>query len=92
MSFESLCIIFTLKSFTEWQDPYNSFNIFKKQNLLKVLWCFSALSVLLACPHEGTWLDMRIFVLNQAGRHLTNQGVWFFRVLSFCWAYAFTLR
>ena len=35
MSFESLCIFFTLKSFTEWQDPYNSFNIFKKQNLLK---------------------------------------------------------
>ena len=56
MSFESLCIFFTLKSFTEWQDPYNSFNIFKKQNLLKVLWCFSAFSVLLACPHEGAWL------------------------------------
>ena len=32
---ESQYIIFTLKSFTEWQDAYNAFNIFEKQTLVK---------------------------------------------------------
>ena len=61
ISIESHYIIFTLKSFTEWQDAKMLSKFSRNKNWLKVIFrCFLAFSFLLACSYGGAWLDMRI--------------------------------
>ena len=70
---ESQYIIFTLKSFTEWQDAYNAFNFLEKQNLVKshrlVLFnFFSPFSMFIW--RWLTWLDMKILFYFLAIHHM----------------------
>lgn len=70
---ESQYIIFTLKSFTEWQDAYNAFNFLEKQNLVKshrlVLFNFFS-PFKMFIWRWLTWLDMKILFYFLAIHHM----------------------